>query len=394
MNILKKISCVFLVALPFFVCVDEEQHANAAEFSIVNRSGPATGKYLGNPILTGRNALSPCHIRLEGEIREGDLERLKTVLKQYLLINPGPERAEHQKHVGLCLNSHGGSYMEAIRVAKAMLGKRQRGQSENFDPEPLRTWTVVDEKDECYSACAILFMAGNIYIEDEMIGPSYSRHLHINGRLGFHSPYLPFKGEPGTTYTADTIKLAFRQGALAVRELTKLGDNILHGGQMSDPNLMPRALINEMLATSEGDLYFIDSVGKVIAYRISLFGGKRPSKVGFCEFDNICGNHHYKELISNSEIKSVIEPQSCSKFWKIVRGKYLFSADTRTGDTGGYGGEGLSYCVLSKVSRGSGRIKYYSDLVEDKGAKLNKYSFREADWWYYYSSTRAIRSLK
>lgn len=391
MNILKLISHAILVTISFLICVGNGHYANAAEFSIVSQSGPATEKFFGKPILTGQNAQTPCHIRLEGKIVRGDLNQLQITLDQLRALRGD----KYPKHVGLCLHSPGGSYMEAIRIAKAMLGKAkyQLESGGLLDRKLLRTWTVVNKNDECFSACAVIFMAGNIYIDDESFGPSYSRHLHINGRLGFHSPYLPFKGSADTTYTADTIKLAFRQGALAVRELTKLGDNILHGGQMSDPNLMPRALINEMLATSEGDLYFIDQVGKVIAYRISLFGGKQPSKVGFCEYDNICGNHHYKELITRDN-NSTKTPQRCSPYWTSARGNLLYSGGNRKGDIGGFGGEGLYYCVLRKIAKESGRIEYYSDLVESKKSKLNKYSFSEAEWWYYYPSNSYLKSLK
>ncbi|MBU0498696.1 MAG: hypothetical protein KJ558_05875 [Gammaproteobacteria bacterium] len=385
-------SAVILSLILFLLTANST--VSAAEFTVVSETGPQTKDAesgFDNPILTGRNAATPCQIRMQGDIVEGDLNRLKQALSQFRAKRG--DNPDLPNHVGLCLASRGGSYMEAIRIAKAMLGKPQTEEDEDSLTGPLRTWTVVGDGDECYSACAIIFMAGNIYIVDEMIGPYSERHLHVRGKLGFHSPYLAFPASASETYTADTVKKAFREGALAVRELVRLGEKVNNGGQADDPSLLPQKLITEMLAHGEDDLYFIDRVGKAVVHSIDLFGADRPQRIGACEYDDICGAAHTSKQYA-SWVDEPTRTTNCSKHWKTLKGKYLFSGDGGIGDnTGGYGAEGLMYCVLMKTGDAANPIQYAAELIESQQSSLNL-NFLDPPWWFYYPPATPLNTLK
>jgi len=340
--------------------------ARSAEFKIVSSTAPTTNRFSGAPILTGRNARSPCHIRLEGTIKNGDLKRL-----QQALARIGHDKWLPWPPIGLCLDSRGGSYMAAIRIAKAMLGKSDNSSAPR--PNWGSIWTVVAEEDECYSACAVIFMAGNI-LEDLHLGPTINRYLHVRGQLGFHSPYLAFTEKADVNFSGETVKKAFRQGTLAVRELTRLGQG---GHGKPEPKRFPTDLINEMVSRDAKNLYFIDTVLKAAKYEIALYGGSKPSRVGPCEYDNICLHAGYP---GNT---------NCSKGWKVIRNKYLFSGDDDS-NAGGYGSEALYHCVLKMTGK---NLKYYSELVDSTRSKLDEHNFLEVPWWYYYAPSTRIASL-
>jgi len=106
-----------------------------------------------------------CAFKLEGPISAGDADRLSSAISQSH-VDPYDERTG-----SLCLKSNGGSYAEALKIADLIF---ERGLS-----------TVVEFGSECYSACAIIFMAG---VTSERESPM--RKLSAGGVLGFHAPYL------------------------------------------------------------------------------------------------------------------------------------------------------------------------------------------------------------
>ncbi len=132
-----------------------------------------------------------CNARLQGEIRGpvltapegsparlGDAARMTSEVAAFL----AEQEAAHGKPVGghflaLCLFSNGGDLAEGTRLAAMFEG-----------------WMmVVEDRAECLSACAILFMSApasnrvTMYAADNP-----GRYLHYRGMLGFHSPRLNF----------------------------------------------------------------------------------------------------------------------------------------------------------------------------------------------------------
>src|SRR6185369_1822365 len=80
-----------------------------------------------------------CNIRLDGSIKQGDNAQVADELAK---IQAGA-------HVVLCLNSPGGSYNAALAVIETLLGADRI------------VATMVPRGANCYSACALIFLAGH-----------------------------------------------------------------------------------------------------------------------------------------------------------------------------------------------------------------------------------------
>lgn len=172
------------------------------------------------------------------EVTAGDREKLTQLLPA--------DVADVELH----LNSLGGSFDEAIAIAKVVWSKG--------------ITTVVDINAECYSACAIIFMAGR---EAEYEGSAASsRRLHVKGKLGFHPPYLPSAGCVGTCAPPPET---YRRGILAIADL-------LAGTTSSK---WPATLVAEMLRKSPDDLLQIETVDQAGRWRIELFGGRSVARL-------------------------------------------------------------------------------------------------------------------
>ncbi|TAV45366.1 hypothetical protein ELI30_27320 (plasmid) [Rhizobium leguminosarum] len=87
-----------------------------------------------------KSATDICVLRLEGEIVDGDLARLKNLASGNFKGIDG----ESSSHDTLCLNSPGGSVVEGVKLAD-FIYKTGIG-------------TVIDKGDECYSICSVMFM--------------------------------------------------------------------------------------------------------------------------------------------------------------------------------------------------------------------------------------------
>ena len=116
-----------------------------------------------------------CSILIRGQIQAGDFDRFVAIQKQITQEHmKGVIRAGH----GLCLNSPGGNYGEALRIARHIFNEED--------------WsTTVDEKAVCYSACAIIWLAGTSRFEANL---RVERQIHIRSSLGFHAPYITANG--------------------------------------------------------------------------------------------------------------------------------------------------------------------------------------------------------
>jgi hypothetical protein len=322
-----------------------------------------------------------CNMRLTGEIKDGDLERLANVVAQI----------KSRQCQGLCLNSPGGSFQEAIRISRTMLGK----DTIPAGSPGLPLWTVIEAGAECYSACSIIFMAGNTYQEAEGWGPAISRYLHVQGKLGFHAPFIfnikdPSFKDQTVESSLQKIEQAFRAGLKATREIAELGVGSNMGGRMSNYNIMPLHLIVEMLSKGAEELFLIDTVIKAERYKIQLFGAKPPSRIGVCELQNFCLNHHYGNL-ENTGLHAAI-PESfppsepCKKPAKSLQKgaeTYLYFDY--------YGGEGTGFCVV-KLPRSKNKLPLiYSSVVY--GDPLHDYDFLPGRATDFYVGARLISSL-
>src|SRR5438128_1778787 len=82
-----------------------------------------------------------CAFRLDGTIAPGDYDRFGNLIS----LNRSRMDPYDQRTSAICLKSIGGSYVESLKIAELMYS---RGIS-----------TVIEYGSECFSACAIIFMA-------------------------------------------------------------------------------------------------------------------------------------------------------------------------------------------------------------------------------------------
>jgi len=202
------------------------------------------------------DGLSKCNLRLRGEIRDGDMSRLERQFKKVTGRSMG---------LGLCLDSPGGSWSDALKIAQFVIEKR--------------IWTVLEPDVDCFSACAIIFMSGvTLAIEGRA---RISRVMHVKSRLGFHAPYLPRESLPDTTYGAGTVEAAFYSAIRSIRQLMKLRripPRIYSSsayGHTKAGELVSPDLIIEMLDKGPKESFLIDNVGKAAKYEIEVVGYRR-----------------------------------------------------------------------------------------------------------------------
>lgn len=215
-----------------------------------------------------------CVARLSEQIVAGDLRSLQAKL---------PDLRAQSKQTGqrlaLCLDSPGGSLLEATRIAAFI--------------ETNRIGTVVDDGAVCLSACSVIFMLGaqdqpgtslTVDIGENRVLLEFSRRLHVNGSLGFHRP--DFSLADGT-YTAQDVKQSFDLAILASLEFLKIANR----WKISEGAPAMKADLIEALLSHEGqDFFYIDTVDKAGRWDIEVFGYDAPDRLSAREAMNACDN--------------------------------------------------------------------------------------------------------
>lgn len=253
------------------------------------------------PSLAASLVASPseqCNYLLSGEIENGDLAKIKS-------INP---RTFH----ALCLNSLGGNYIAALDIAEYLIQNSIE--------------TVLDRNSDCFSACAIIFMAGSV-IEEV---PLPKKKMHISARLGFHAPYILPKKD---TYTSSDVQLAYSVGLNATARMMALG--AINGERVG---LLSNDLILALLKKGPGELLMIDRVAKAKALSIHLFGHPRV-QWNLRSICNACYNFNksYQFSWATSESCSEQQAQNVKQKQLTKQTKQLWFSD--------FGAEAASYCV-------------------------------------------------
>lgn len=213
-----------------------------------------------------------CRYLMEGPIETGDLDKLKSISQKGKLLTDGNSEVEMvgDEEASLCLNSPGGSFIEGLALAKFV--------------SEVGIATVIDEGQECFSACALLFMAGRTRGNEE---DYVNRKLHYRGLLGFHRPYLTLPNEPGTTYTATNVNDVADVAVAAIAFLLSLGNE---QGAFDPNNRIKPSLIEAMLRKGRDDLEIVDTVDEAGRWDITIFGYTDPSEFKAPEIYNACAN--------------------------------------------------------------------------------------------------------
>ena len=159
-----------------------------------------------------------CSLTLQGEIVAGDLERIRSAIHRLdALVGKKNYEPFDKWHPVLCLNSKGGSYIEGVKIAKFVLNRDDDGFT-----------TYVPDGASCYSACAIIFLAGK---DIDRGGEHFpSRFIDVGAHLGFHAQYMNAQKLPNRTYTRQDLSKMYSQGVAETREFVRLFEYRSEGG--------------------------------------------------------------------------------------------------------------------------------------------------------------------
>ncbi|WP_323770085.1 hypothetical protein [Antarctobacter sp.] len=225
--------------------------------------------------ITPEMAEMGCTARLTGFIEKGDLERIQQFLETPLTVGflqPGwnQEIMNRQFAPGLdyapdfffthrlCLNSPGGSLVEAMRIVDFI---RRQSTTENVGG-PSGIQTGIARNDICESACAYIFLAGRFV---RFVGLSHyegwSNHvLHPLGRLGFHAPFIDSFDD--TSYSGEQVKHIWLLGMAATSMISR---QIANGSIF-----MTNDLFSEMVTYLPSEMLLVKTVGQAVRWDISV----------------------------------------------------------------------------------------------------------------------------
>lgn len=200
---------------------------------------------------------APCNIFIEDDIKVGDANAFRSVSEA--VLQDTTEEILHNWPPTVCLDSEGGSYLEAIQLAL---------QIKDFFQ------TRILDDAECFSACAIVFMAGSADDLERLINRNPEeveygensrpmRTLAPSSRLGFHAPYFDLSDR--TDIPASEVE-EMNRGLL---EWTSFVQSV-------STQLYPPELMREAMRRGPDDLYIVDRVGQLNSWEINLSTNYRP----------------------------------------------------------------------------------------------------------------------
>jgi hypothetical protein len=215
-----------------------------------------------------------CAFGLDGPITKGDSDRLS------IAISRGHIDQYDERTSSVCLKSNGGSYVEGLKIAELVYN---RGLS-----------TVIEYGSECYSACAIIFMAG---VAPEREIPM--RKLSVGGVLGFHAPYLTM---PDEKYSKDEVEIVAQGMRTAIFALVQLSSKQtkLHGG-----DFIKKSLISKILEKGPNEVFFVKTIYDAARWDILLYDAaqylSKPNNIDGIK--NVCTNFHSANMDEETALK-------------------------------------------------------------------------------------------
>lgn len=297
-----------------------------------------------------KNHRSYCNYKLTGLIERGDAERIKKFFASTLGYT-NPDDWELSTNLGysapttfatvnpdrLCLNSPGGSFLEALEIAKIL--------------NSLSYGTVVPRDARCESACALIFLAGSYLTE----GESYvsDRHIHATAKLGFHAPSLSLSESLGDKFDRAQITSAYE---VAIKSMAVIQESatILN---------LRSSLLAQMLGTPPSDMFYVDTVGKAVRWHIGVYGTKIPTELGARQVQISCKAALESEFDNQGEYgfigssQSGREPFDGGSQMSLVRSGSARNLNYK-GQRTGYLTEAVSICSFSyKAGYQNGALK-------------------------------------
>jgi hypothetical protein len=181
-----------------------------------------------------------CAFTLNGPIVSGDSDRLAALLAVSRLDSLD------ERTTTLCLQSPGGSFDEAIKISDLLY---DRGLS-----------TVVVDRSECYSACAIVFMAG---VMPDREAPF--RKLSAGAIVGFHAPYLsPGEGRYSREQV-DEILQDMRKAILALLHLSS------RKTKLASTDFMKKSLIARIFEGGPKEVSVVKTIAEAARWDIYIY---------------------------------------------------------------------------------------------------------------------------
>ncbi|MCC2113204.1 MAG: hypothetical protein KDJ16_14310 [Hyphomicrobiales bacterium] len=217
----------------------------------------AAGEVRAAAISQIKDATYNCVLEVTGTIEKGDADTLLAAFANLPPTNPYGDFEARR----ICLNSPGGSFTEAIKIAGLVYGK---------------FGTAVRKAERCESACSIVFLAGSQSPEDDR-GVIADRIIHPLARLGFHAPSLVV---PEGQYDREAVNKAY---AIAVG-----GVGALAG--VSGYIKLPVTLIQAMLETPPDQMRYIETVGEASRWHIAVAPTVIPDRLNDLGVINACNN--------------------------------------------------------------------------------------------------------
>lgn len=214
-----------------------------------------------------------CAFNLEGQIVSGDFDTFARLVQRNL---PGFDQYD-QRTSSLCLKSPGGSFSEGVKIAELVY---QRGMT-----------TVIEYGSECFSACAIIFMAGTS--KDQLLP---QRMLSAGGILGFHAPYLSM---PDRRYSKDDVEQASQSMRRAVLALLRLASKRT---RQTGGDFLKKSLIQSILEKGPQEAMFVQRIFDAARWDIVIFDAAEYFKIEANKVQgvkNICNNFHYANMDEN-----------------------------------------------------------------------------------------------
>ena len=295
----------------------------------------------------------------------------------------GPfEKGDAQKIIDakppvLCLDSPGGSFVEALKVTSFM---KER-------PIPTR----IEANASCLSACALVFMGGSYWPHEGE--PFIWRVLHPKGKLGFHAPALIV---PNGSYNEKTVKDAYE---LATKSISKLVSDLIHRPDFVGGSSLKASLLAQMLETPSDSMLYVETIDQAGRWKIQLSDLPEVKKPTKRQLAVICSNIYYWLDDESARQQTSTVPEDWS--WRDMNGSTTAEPvgafamnemsgdgcefDTRNGYTIAKGTNGISYPVTPLVYfnaaqtlqtlpvQTSGRVKLgqqWGQCIVTKGSRI------------------------
>ncbi|MCB1418543.1 MAG: hypothetical protein KDJ74_05895 [Notoacmeibacter sp.] len=185
----------------------------------------------------GAQDTGACTHRFTGTLESGDAAAFDAI------------PTDNANYAVLCLDSPGGSFGEAVRIAR-LFSEKNIG-------------TRIDDGATCESACALVFMAGR-HVSEQAERAIRWRVLHPRGKLGFHAPALVV---PDGNYDQATVNRAYDVALGTVGSaITEL---ILTGEPDGGYNIR-MSLLGAMLGTPSNSMRHITTTGEAGRWDIAV----------------------------------------------------------------------------------------------------------------------------